>query len=66
MYKKITKAFLEVKSNQWLFRARGQDGSMYEFNTGLGIEMKDERTMFKRLKESVSDGFIKADYWSLV
>jgi hypothetical protein len=66
MYTKITQAFLQVKSNQWLFRARGQDGSTYEYNTGCGIEMKDERTMFKSLQDLISDGFIKADYWRLV
>jgi len=66
MYTKITQAFLAVKSNQWFFRARGQDGSTYEYNTGYGIDTKDKRTMFTGLKALVSDGFIKADYWRLV
>ncbi len=66
MYTKIIQAFLEVKSNQWYFRARGQDGSNYEYNTGCGIKNKDEKTMFTGLKSLISDGFIKRDYWRLV
>ena len=49
-----------------MFRAEGQDGSMYEYSTGQEVHSKDEKTMFRYLKEAISDGFIKSDYWRLV
>ena len=66
MYTKITQAFLQVKANQWMFQAKGQDGSMYEYSTGQSPQFKNEQTMFQSLKSLVSDGFIKSDYWRLV
>ncbi len=49
-----------------MFRAEGQDGSTYEYSTSQAVHSKDKRTMFKHLKEVISGGFIKSDYWRLV
>jgi len=66
MYTKITQAFLQTKANHWMFRAKGQDGSTYEYYTGQSLQHKDKTSMFKMLKSLISDGFIKSDYWRLV